>query len=1061
MSPSSSSRSPVEEYVRVRAAGGPAELQAFVGRFPALGNVTLVALIGLDQQHAMAAGKMTTVEEYLERFPQLADDDDALLDLIYGEIMLREEAGLESDWHAYVERYPHLRDRLKRQSHLHRLVMAAARETDAGGSASGGTRVDTRERRRRTAVVPTELPGFEFIEECGRGAIAVVYRALDIELQREVAVKTLRRDLNVDSLEAERLRREAEAAARINHPAIVQIHGVHTDSRGLPAIVMEYVAGGNLAERLRSGPLPIDEAVALMRAICGGVAAAHKSGLVHRDLKPANIQLTSDGKPKVTDFGLVRMTSQAQQATATGSLLGTPAYMSPEQASGKRGVVGPPADVYSLGVILFEMLAGRPPFQAASSWDLLHDVMHEYAPPVRRFNARVPVELEAICGKCLAKSPEDRYADASELERDLGRFAAGEPVEAKPERAGRRLLRWCRSNPGIAGLSGLLIMMLLLIAAGTSWASWRLVESNRVAVQARRQAERARADAVRDRTAAVDSLYLVVKHLYDDLAENSATIQSRTKVVEAALAGLERITRLGDERAVMLAHQRIGELLALQGKLTRARSEYEVSLEMARRRARTDRSLAARLDLARAEDVMARFFQIHGGHDEAQRHADAAQAILLELVRDFPESPEVLENLIVSYQRQLDNLWMASRHRDVIRVAGESIPYVERLLQMRPADVRTHQLAMATFQRLGRAHLDLLEFDQAESAIRRATEQARVARQMEPGSAEPRRSLALNFRFQAAIEASRRNVGEAERYFDLAIGELTTLATQDPQDVVRRRDVADSYILKAGVVIQSGDFVRGETIVREAIRWYRRVIDAAPQSLKMKAVAADAYVRLLRCQLARGDFPSMVETASEARSVVLDELRSDEDGDPMARASLRQLEVCCQALEHHSGTRKLEADSAAAATLLAWYAYVDARSGQLERISESALAQVRRVPGAEQAATLNELFRIAESIPRLTPFDLRTLHVTELLTLIAQCRTAFERRGKDELRERLFRKTFDKLEFLQQRFPQIYAYALTYEWETQWFQRTAEFRRWRSRFATEDRTGTVQRHPEQ
>jgi serine/threonine-protein kinase len=277
---------------------------------------------------------------------------------------------------------------------------------------------------------PTAVPGYEILELLGRGGMGVVYKARQISLNRLVALKMILHGGHAGEQEWRRFRMEAEAIARLQHPNIVQVFEVGQHN-GLPFSSLEFCPGGSLDRKLAGTPLDPQEAARLVLALAGAVQAAHDANIIHRDLKPANVLLAADGTPKITDFGLAKKLDEAGQ-THTGAVIGTPSYMAPEQAQGKK--VGPLVDVYALGAILYECLIGRPPFRAATALDTLMQVVNEDAVPPRRLNPRVPAELESICLRCLHRDPDRRYRSAAELGDDLHRFLEGEPVAARARR---------------------------------------------------------------------------------------------------------------------------------------------------------------------------------------------------------------------------------------------------------------------------------------------------------------------------------------------------------------------------------------------------------------------------------------------------------------------------------------------------------------------------------------------------------------------------------------------------------------------------------------------------
>jgi hypothetical protein len=300
--------------------------------------------------------------------------------------------------------------------------------------------------------LPT-IPGYAILSELGRGGMGVVYKARHLALRRTVALKMIRAGTHGGPTELARFRTEGEAAARMQHPNIVQIYEVG-EHHGLPYISLEYVRGGSLAEQLDGEPWGNHEAAGLLAVLADAIQHAHDRDIIHRDLKPANIllaELSSETDteliPKITDFGLAKRLEEGTGLTQTGAVMGTARYMAPEQAAAKNEEIGPAADVYALGAILYELLTGRPPFTAAASLDVVLQVLGDEPVSPRQRNAKVPRDLETICLKCLRKKPHDRYVNAAALAADLRRFMEGEPITARPLGEFRLATRWAKEYP--------------------------------------------------------------------------------------------------------------------------------------------------------------------------------------------------------------------------------------------------------------------------------------------------------------------------------------------------------------------------------------------------------------------------------------------------------------------------------------------------------------------------------------------------------------------------------------------------------------------------------------
>jgi serine/threonine protein kinase/tetratricopeptide (TPR) repeat protein len=318
-----------------------------------------------------------------------------------------------------------------------------------------------------TTLTAETIHGYEILDVLGRGSMGIVYKALQPGLKRIVALKMILSGEFAGSQELVRFRGEAEVIARLQHPNIVQIYEIGSD-KGRPFFSMEFVEGTSLAKKIAATPQSPREAAHIVQLLATAMQTAHAKKIVHRDIKPANVLVAVDGTPKITDFGLAKTLEEHSSQTHSGTILGTPSYMAPEQAEGRVLDIGPHSDIYSLGAVLYELLTGRAPFKGGSVLDTLEQVrtMEPVAPI--QFAPSMPRDLETICLKCLQKDPAKRYETATALAEDLGRFLAGEPILARPISSPERFWRWCRRNPGVAVLSGIVFLAVVAWAITTS-----------------------------------------------------------------------------------------------------------------------------------------------------------------------------------------------------------------------------------------------------------------------------------------------------------------------------------------------------------------------------------------------------------------------------------------------------------------------------------------------------------------------------------------------------------------------------------------------------------------
>ena len=422
---------------------------------------------------AWKAGLRPQIEDYLE---ETAGPERSVLwhELLVLELVYRRRQGEQPTPEEYRARFPARANLVGKALGEADLSVRQDPQSPTGSYHPGWESPDTEgspaqptEKSIRKAGWP-EIADYDILAELGHGGMGVIYQARQHQLNRLVALKMIRAGIQARPEELDRFRLEAEAVARLHHANIVQIYDIG-EVAGLPFVALELLEGGSLADRLAGTPHPGRQAAELMVTLARAIHAAHLAGIVHRDLKPSNVLFDRDGIPKIVDFGLAKRLEVKEGPTQTGQVMGTPSYMAPEQARGQIREVGPAADVYALGAILYEMLTGRPPFKGTTPEETVWQVVHEEPVPPSRLLSRLPRDLETICLKCLAKEPPKRYASAEALADDLCRYLAGQTILARRTAVWERGLKWARRRPLTATLLGLAATAVVGLVGATAY----------------------------------------------------------------------------------------------------------------------------------------------------------------------------------------------------------------------------------------------------------------------------------------------------------------------------------------------------------------------------------------------------------------------------------------------------------------------------------------------------------------------------------------------------------------------------------------------------------------
>jgi serine/threonine-protein kinase len=530
----------------------------------------------------------------------------------------------------------------------------------------------------RERPVPV-IDGYQILGELGRGGMGVVYRARQIRLNRPCVLKMILAGIHAEAESVARFLAEAEAVARLQHPHIVQIHHIG-EADGLPFFELEYVAGGSLDRRIDGTPWPARRAAELVEALARAVAEAHRQGIIHRDLKPGNVLLAVDGTPKITDFGLAKALDKDSGLTRTDSIMGSPGYMAPEQAAGQAKQLGPLADIYSLGAILYELLTGGAPFRGTTALEIIEQVKHAEPVPPSRLVPGLPRDIETIALKCLQKEPVKRYDSATALADDLRRLLRGESILARPVGPIERGWRWCRRNPAVAGLAAALTSMLVLATAAS------LVAYGRMSRLARGE-HAARLTAVREMQAAQDAR----------VQEAAQRRSAEANFLRARAAVDGYLTTVSESQLL-----KVPGLEPLRGELLE--SALRFYQDFLRERG-DDPTLRA--ELAATQARIGRIQTELGAADEARRTLKSAIATYQAEIAKNPEDLALHSALADTWLALGDltyNFGGQDQAREMLAAWEKAAELREGLSRIRPDDLDCQRNLAEAYERLGLAH---------------------------------------------------------------------------------------------------------------------------------------------------------------------------------------------------------------------------------------------------------------------------------------------------------------------------------------------------------------------
>lgn len=727
------------------------------------------------------------------------------------------------------------------------------------------------------------MPDYVLLDELGRGGMGVVYKARQKSLNRIVALKMILSGPVARMSDFARFRIEAESLAKIKHAGIVQIYD-YGEHQGQPYFALEYVDGGCLATKFQGMPWTSQEAATLVKRLAEIIHVAHEHKIVHRDLKPGNILLTNKGQPKITDFGLAKRTDGSMQQTQTGAILGTPNYMAPEQAGG-NGEIGPAADIYALGVILYEAVIGRPPFVGETTMDTLSQVIQDEPIPLIRLNPKVAKDVQTICLKCLEKDPARRYSTALELAEDLALYLDGRPIMARPISLVGRSWKWIKRRPAWASLIFVLVLSVLAAFIGIGYHSHQMSLALNEATQERNKAQRL-----------FDNGHQLSKSLLSEHLNALARLPGSTKELERLstqlLKYLDDLSKDAQDDTILLAdiadaYERIGTVQgnpysSNRGDHSSALVSYQKALKVRERLIqKRPELLLPRLQYQMTQKMIADVLFQQGKVDRAKKQYETVFENLRGLRKEHPKDNRVLAGIIDvlgslgDIEETKANVADAVEHsRSALKLCDEFIPSTEAKQQV------YLQIQMQQHHRLGQLLNQMNNIEEAAFHLQKNLEYHQSQYDSHRMDVQHQRGYTSAIISLADVEQKRWNIDRSRTLYLQALPVLRALANEDAGD-----DTAQSQLAKvlgrigASYSLDKKEnrkawIAKGVPYLQEALTIYQRLADKTPTDIEKnrnlaitQSELASSYMGMQSFELAKQWYQQAIQTAKNQETI--------------------------------------------------------------------------------------------------------------------------------------------------------------------------------------------------